>query len=141
MRISDLSSDVCTSDLAADRHGLSRALGKRSKTGILVPARLHRGPEMAALVENGRVSDWIWGPTRGPRPETRYKAKVERPVPGAGAVFVSLGEEGQGYLRDARGLKPGSVLLVETTGIPEPGKANPVSPRVLYPGRYTIPTT
>ena len=109
-------------------------------SGTLVLARMQRGPEMAALVENGRVTDWIWGPTRGPRPETRYKAKVERPVPGAGAVFVSLGEVGQGYLRDARGLKPGAVILVEATGIPEPGKAIPVSPRVLYRERFTIHT-
>jgi Ribonuclease G/E len=109
-------------------------------TATLVLAQLHCGPEMAALVENGRVTDWIWGPTRGPRPETLYKARVERPVSGAGAVFVSLGEAGQGYLREAKGLKPGQVLLVEVTSIPEPGKAIPVSPRVLYRERYTIHT-
>ncbi|HET7408973.1 MAG TPA: ribonuclease E/G, partial [Paracoccaceae bacterium] len=124
----------------ADRHGHADIIREPVVTGTLVLARLHRGPELAALIENGRVADWVWDPARGPQPETRYKAKVERPVPGAGAVFVSLGEAGQGYLRDARGLRPGSVILVESTSIPEPGKAIPVSPRVLYRERYTIHT-
>lgn len=109
-------------------------------SGILVLAQLRNGPEMAALVENGRVSDWVWGPGKGPVPETLYKAKVERQVPGAGAMFVSLGEAGQGYLREVKGVKPGSLILVEATGIPEAGKAVPVSPRVLYRQRYTIHT-
>ncbi len=109
-------------------------------SGTLVVAQLLRGPEMAALVENGRVTDWIWGPSRGALPETVYKARVDRQVPGAGAVFVSLGEAGQGYLRDAKGVKPGAVVLVEATSIPEPGKAVPVSPRVLHRQRYAIHT-
>lgn len=107
-------------------------------SGTLVLAQVLRGPEMAVLIENGRVTDWLWGPSGGAVPETLYKAKVDRPVPGA--VFVSLGEAGQGYLRDARGLRPGALLLVESTSIPEPGKAVPVSPRVLYRERYTIHT-
>ncbi len=73
-------------------------------------------------------------------PETVYKARVDRPVPGAGAVFVNLGEAGQGYLRDAKGVKPGAVMLVEASSIPEPGKAVPVSPRVLHRQRYSIHT-
>ncbi len=118
-------------------------------SGTLVLAGLGGGAELAALVEDRRVTDWVFGPCPGPAPETVFKAKVERPVPGAGAVFVSLGrdnepgrgeEPGQGYVREARGLKPGAVLLVEATSIPEPGKAVPVSPRVLYRQRYTIHT-
>ena len=108
-------------------------------SGTLVLARLGGGPDLAALVEDRRVTDWIFGPGSGPAPEAVYKARVERAVPGAGAVFVDLGQ-GQGYLREARGLKPGRVLLVEATGIPEPDKAVPVSPRVLYRQRYAIHT-
>jgi Ribonuclease G/E len=108
-------------------------------TGTLVVAQLGGGPELAALIENRRVTDWVFGPSDGPAPETLYKAKVERAVPGAGAVFVDVGT-GQGYLREARGLKSGSLLVVEATSIPEPGKAVPVSPRVLFRQRYTIHT-
>lgn len=108
-------------------------------SGTLVLARLGNGPELAALVEDRRVADWVWGSGAGPTPETVYKAKVDRQVPGAGAVFVDLGK-GQGYVREARGLEPGAVLLVEATSIPEPEKAVPVSPRVLYRQRYTIHT-
>jgi Ribonuclease G/E len=112
-------------------------------SGTLVLARLGSGHELAALVEERRVADWVWGPGPGPAPEAVYKARVERAVPGAGAVFVGLGGSsghGQGYLREARGLKPGQILLVEATGMPEPGKAVPVSPRVLYRQRYAIHT-
>jgi len=98
-----------------------------------------RGPEMAALVED-RVVDWVFGPTRGPVPEAVYKAKVDRTLPSAGAAFVSLGDGQRGYLRDAKGLAPGDVVLVEVTAIPEPGKAAPVTRRVLYRQRYTIHT-
>lgn len=112
-------------------------------SGTLVLARIGEGTELAALVEDRRVADWVFRPASGTAPETVYKARIDRPVPGAGAVFVSLGASsgnGQGYLREARGLKSGSVLLVEATSIPEPEKAVPVSPRVLYRQRYTIHT-
>ena len=112
-------------------------------SGTLVLARVGRGPELAALVEDRRVADWVFGPGAGPSPETVCKARIERAVPGAGAVFVRLGagpDSGQGYLREARGRKSGGVLLVEATAIPEPDKAVPVSPRVLYRQRYSIHT-
>jgi ribonuclease G len=108
-------------------------------SGTLVLARIGGGAELAVLVEERRVADWVFGPATESAPETVYKARIDRAVPGAGAVFVSLGE-GQGYLREARGLRAGSVLLVEATSIPEPDKAVPVSPRVLYRQRYTIHT-
>lgn len=126
--------------MSARRGGGGPSEAGRAVTGVLVLASPARGSEIAALVEQGRVVDWFWGPSRTIRPESRYKAKVERPVPGAGAVFVDLGPAGQGYLRDASGLKPGQFLLVEATGIPEAGKAVPVSPRVLYRERYVIHT-
>lgn len=108
-------------------------------SGTLVLAALGRGAEMAALVDGRHVVDWVFGPCPGPAVEAVYKAKVERPVPGAGAVFVNLGRS-QGYVRDARGLKPGGVMLVEASSIPETEKAVPVTPRVLYRQRYTIHT-
>lgn len=107
-------------------------------SGILVLARLAGDTEIAALVEGGRVTDWLWSPIGAPAPETRFKARIGRQV--QGAVFVDLGAAGQGYLRDAKGLKSGQRLLVESSSLPEAGKAIPVSPRVLYRGRYTIHT-
>lgn len=110
-------------------------------SGTLALGKLPGGLEIAALVENGRVIDWLWSSVgAGTRPETLCKAKIGRPASGAGALFVDLGSVGQGYLRDRRGIQPGAMLLVEATGIPEAGKAIPVSPRVLYRQRYTIHT-
>lgn len=108
-------------------------------TATLVTGRPGNGPELAALIENRRVADWLHGPAPGPLPETLCKAKVQRQVPGAGAMFVDIGQ-GQGYLRDSKGMTPGAVLLVEATSIPEPEKAVPVTPRILYRERYTIHT-
>lgn len=110
-------------------------------SGTLVLAELPGGLELAAIVEDGRVTDWIWSPDgRAARPETLYKGRIGRPAAGAGALFVDLGGAGQGYLRDRRGVQPGATILVEATGIPEAGKAIPVSPRILYRQRYTIHT-
>lgn len=110
-------------------------------SGTLVVAKLPGGVEIAALVEDGLVTDWIWAPIRDrPRPEMLCKAKAERAASGAGGIFVSLGAFGQGYLRDRGGIKPGAVFLVEVTGLAETGKAIPVSPRVLYRQRCTIHT-
>jgi len=110
-------------------------------SGVLVLGELPGGREIAALVENGSVTDWLWSlSSTAASPEILYKGKIGRPAGGAGALFVDLGSAGQGYLRDRRGVQQGATLLVEATGIPEPGKAIPVSPRVLYRQRYTIHT-
>src|SRR5690625_4403189 len=124
-----------------DRHGISRPLRAGRMSGVLVLGELPGGREIAALVENGNVIDWTWSQIDGAaRPETLYKGKIGRPAGGAGALFVDLGSAGQGYLRDRRGIRPGATILLEATGIPEDGKAIPVSPRVLYRQRHTIHT-
>src|SRR5690625_2183181 len=124
-----------------DRHGLPRVLRARPMSGVLVLGELPGGREIAALVENGSVTDSLWSlSSTAASPEILYKGKIGRPAGGAGALFVDLGSAGQGYLPDRRGVQQGATLLVEATGIPEPGKATPVSPRVLYRQRYTIHT-
>src|SRR5690625_394735 len=106
-----------------DRPRISRPIRARRVSGVLVLGELPGGREIAALVENGRVTDWLWSPIDGAaRPEALYKGKIGRPASGAGALFVDLGSAGQGYLRDRHRVKPGATLLVEATGIPEAGK-------------------
>ncbi len=57
-------------------------------------------------------------------------------------MMLRLPEGGQtGYLRGAKGLKPGQALLVQVTSRGgEPGKAVPVSDRVLFKSRFAIVT-
>jgi Ribonuclease G/E len=101
----------------------------------------HAGREAAALVEDGRLTDLLIDAGDDlPVPGTVYRAICDRPVKGQGGMFVRLGDGLTGYVRGARGLVPGQALLVQVTGYVEPGKAVPVTDRVLFKSRYCIVT-
>ena len=55
-------------------------------------------------------------------------------------MFLRLGDGLTGWHRNAKGLVPGQVLLVQVTGHAEPGKAVPVTDRVLFKSRLCIVT-
>lgn len=95
--------------------------------------------EAALLLEDGRPSDLLLDDPEAVRPGTIYRAVVDRPVKGQGGVFVKT-PEGMGFLRQVRGLAPGQTLLVQVTGYPEPGKALPLTAKVLFKSRYCIVT-
>ena len=57
-----------------------------------------------------------------------------------GGVFVTLPDGASGYLRDRSGLREGQAVLAQVTGVAEPGKAVPLSARLLIRGRYGIVT-
>jgi len=99
------------------------------------------GRAAAALIEGGRLEDFLIDPPEGgpPRPGAIYRAICDRPMKGQGAMMLRLGD-GTGFLRAARGLRPGQPLLVQVTGHAEPGKAVPVTARILFKGRYAIVT-
>ncbi|NIZ07931.1 ribonuclease E/G [Pseudooceanicola sp. HF7] len=95
--------------------------------------------EMAALIEEGRVTDLLIDDPSVPAPGTIYRAIADRPVKGQGGMFVKT-PDGSGFLRQVRGLKPGQALLVQVTGFAEPGKALPITTKVLFKSRYAIVT-
>lgn len=96
------------------------------------------GREAAALMVDGQVED-LFLDTDRPAPGTVYRAIVERPVKGQGGVFVRT-PDGSAFVRQVKGLSPGQVLLVQVTGYAEPGKAIPVTQKVLFKSRYAIVT-
>lgn len=99
-----------------------------------------RGRPAAALLVDGRLEDLLIDPEgESPRPGAIYRAAVDRPVKGQGGVFIRL-PEGTGFLRQASGLAPGQPVLVQISGTSEPGKAVPVTTRLLFKGRYAILT-
>jgi Ribonuclease G/E len=53
---------------------------------------------------------------------------------------VKLPEGAKGFLREAGGLRPGQSLLVQVSGYAEPGKAIPVTTRLLFKSRLAIVT-
>ena len=73
-------------------------------------------------------------------PGTVLRGRVNRLVKGQGGVFVTLPGGESGYLRDRSGLGEGQPVLVQVSGVAEPGKAVPLTSRLLIRGRYAIAT-
>lgn len=98
-----------------------------------------QGREAAALMVDGRLEDLLVESDAQPRPGTIYRAQTTRPMKGQGGMFVTT-PDGNGFLRQVKGLSPGQLLLVQVTGYAEPGKALPVSTKLLFKSRYAIVT-
>ena len=94
----------------------------------------------AALVVDGRLEDLLIDPDDSTiLPGAIYRAVADRPMKGQGGMFVKL-PEGSGFLRQTDGLAPGQRVIVQVTGPAEPGKAVPVTARLLFKSRLAIIT-
>lgn len=100
------------------------------------------GLEAAALMVDGQIEDLLIDSSDAVTlaPGAICRGRVERQMKGQGGVFLRLPGDEKGFLRDAKGLAPGADVLVQVTGGTEPGKALPVSLRLLFKGRYGIVT-
>ncbi len=94
--------------------------------------------QAAALMVDGRLEDILIA-TDAPAPGTIYRARADRPVKGQGSMFLTT-PDGAVFLRQVKGLAPGRSLLVQVTGYAEPGKAIPVTQKLLFKSRYAIAT-
>ena len=99
------------------------------------------GLEAAARLVDGRLEDLLTAPSAAPPypPGAILRGMIDRPVKGQGGVFVRL-PEGNGFLRETGGLAPGQAVIVQVAGVAEPGKAVPLSLRVLFKSRLVIVT-
>ncbi len=100
------------------------------------------GREAAALMLDGRLDDLLIAPDT-PAPGSIYRARAERPVKGQGGMFLTT-PDGPAFLRQVKGrnktVAPGATLLVQVTGHVEPGKALPVTLKLLFKSRFAIVT-
>lgn len=96
------------------------------------------GFEAAALVVDGRLEDLLID-SDAPRVGAIYRAVADRPVKGQGGMFLST-PDGQVFLRQVRGISPGQSMLVQVSGHAEPGKAMPVTQKLLFKSRFAIVT-
>ena len=113
------------------------------KGRVVAVDTLPDGREIAALMVDGRIEDLLIDPPAvlGPvQPGAIFRAVVDRPLKGQGGVMVRLGDGQTGFLREAKGLSPGSELLVQVNTVAEKGKAAPVTTRILFKSRYAIVT-
>lgn len=94
--------------------------------------------ETAALMVDGKLEDFL---VEGdaPSPGTIYRARADRPVKGQGGMFLST-PDGPAFLRQVKGLAPGAMIMVQVTGYAEPGKAIPVTGKILFKSRFAIVT-
>lgn len=97
--------------------------------------------EAAALIVDGVLQDFVLDPAGdAPLPGAIYRGIVDRPVKGQGGVFVRMPDGQSGFLRQVSGLAPGQAVLVQVSGTAEPGKAIPVTTRLLFKSRFAIIT-
>ncbi|MBB5516591.1 Ribonuclease G/E [Rubricella aquisinus] len=95
---------------------------------------------MAALIEDGIVEDLIIDPAApGIHPGQIWRGQPDRPMKGMGGLMVRL-DAGNGFLKEGKGVAPGEPLLVQVSTHAEPGKAPPVTRRLLFKSRYAIAT-
>lgn len=112
------------------------------KGRVLILGQAPGGGTAAALMVDGRLEDFLRDPA-GPAPRVGeiHSARVVRVgQKGTAGAFVELSGGGNGFLREARGVRGGERFLVQIASLPEPGKAVPVTRRVLYKTRTLIHT-
>lgn len=109
--------------------------------GTVIALDQFRGREAAALMVDGQLEDLLIAEPDSVLPsETICRGKLGRPVKGMGGAFVDLPGGASGFLRQTKGLRPGANVLVQIGGASEPGKALPLSTRLLLKSRYAIVT-
>jgi ribonuclease G len=109
--------------------------------GRIVVLDEFQGRAAAALVVDGVLMDVLIDPEGDDLlPGAICRALADRPMKGMGGMFVKLPSGQQGFLRQTDGVAPGRTLLVQVTGPAEPGKALPVTTRLLFKSRFAIVT-
>lgn len=109
--------------------------------GIVIALGELAGRSAAARIVDGQLDDLLLDASDRLTyaPGAILRGVVDRPMKGQGGMFVKL-PQGRGFLRETGGLKPGQTLIVQVSGVAEPGKAVPISTRVLFKSRYAIVT-
>ena len=109
-------------------------------TTILIDRK--QGRELAAMMVDGKLVDLLVDPveTKSPQPDAIYRAVLDRPIKGLHGAIVKLGNGRNGFLKDAKGLAPGTKILVQVSTFAEGSKAQPVTRRILFKSRYLILT-
>jgi Ribonuclease G/E len=100
------------------------------------------GRRVAALMRDGALDDLLVDPPDDapPGPGAIARALPERPMKGMGGLFVRLPDGARGYLRGEKPLPPAQPVLVQVAAHAEPGKALPVTRKLMFKSRLAIVT-
>lgn len=109
--------------------------------GCVIALEQIGGRAASAMVVDGRLEDFLIAPSDEtiPAPGSIFRAICGRPMKGQGGMIMRLPGD-TAFLRAARGYSPGQAILVQVTGYSEPGKAVPVTTRLLFKSKYAIVT-
>ncbi len=110
--------------------------------GRVIVLGQYQGREAAALIVDGQLQDLLVDPgaATGFVPGAILRGVLDRQMKGQGGAFVKLPDGKKGFLRETKGLAPGQPVIVQVSGFAEPGKALPVTTRMLLKGRLAIVT-
>lgn len=110
--------------------------------GALIVLGELAGVEAAARMVDGVLDDLMLAPDDNapPAPGAIYRAVADRPLKGQGGMMLSLPDGQTALFRGAKGLKPGTAMLVQVTSYAEAHKAVPVTDRLVFKGRSVIVT-
>ncbi len=100
------------------------------------------GRPAAALLRDGQLDDFLLtAPDDAPpAPGAIFRAVADRPLKGQGGMIMKLPQGETALFRGAKGLKPGTAMLVQVTSYAEPGKAVTVTDKIIFKGRSCIVT-
>lgn len=100
------------------------------------------GRAAAARMLDGKLDDVLVAPDDDspPAPGAIFRAVADRPVKGQGGMIMRLPDGQTALFRGAKGLKPGTAMLVQVTSYAEAHKAVPVTDRLIFKGRSVIVT-
>ncbi len=100
------------------------------------------GRSAAALLVDGKLHDLLIDPPDDGQPHTGeiYAGKTLQPMKGQNGIVVDLGDGRRGFLKQAKGIAPGTPMLVQVATFAEGDKAPSVTQQILFKGRYAIVT-
>ena len=97
--------------------------------------------QAAALMVDGILTDFLIATDDdAPLPGAIYRAIADRPLKGQGGMMMRLPDGGTALFRNAKGLSPGTSMLVQVISHVEDGKAVPVTDKLIFKGRTVIVT-
>ncbi|GLQ36136.1 ribonuclease G [Amylibacter marinus] len=111
------------------------------KKGLIAALDHIDGRPAAALLRDGKLIDLLIDPPAGAvQPEAIYRARTGQQMKGQNGLILDMGKGAKGFLKGAKGIAQGTVLLVQAATHAEPHKATPVVPKIIFKSRYCIIT-
>lgn len=100
------------------------------------------GRAAAVRMVDGKLDDIMLAPDADapPAPGAIFRAIADRPVKGQGGMMMKLPDGQTALFRGAKGLSPGTAMLVQVTSYAEAHKAVPITDRLIFKGRSVIVT-